>query len=189
MTIAFRYKPVKARQLAAAFLRFAPGHVMSYTKLLKLMYLADRERLLASGSLITGDRFFSLPFGPVLSNVLDCIRSRVRDQDWLEHFQTRGYDIRMVADPGDDELCRLDEEIVQRLHSQFQHCDWNDMIAYCHDHLPEWRDPGNSSAPIDYRDILRAAGKSEAEIQAVEELAAENLSIDYCLDAEEAACV
>lgn len=189
MAIAYRYKPVKARQLAAGFLRLAPGRVMNYTKLLKLMYLADRERLLANGSIITGDRFFSLPFGPVLSNVLDCMRCQVRDQDWLAHFKTQGYDIHMVADPGDDELCRLDGEIIERLYRQFQDYTWKEMVDYCHDNLPEWRDPGASNSPIDYREILEMSGKSPAEIRAIEELAAENLSIDYCLDVEDAACV
>jgi uncharacterized phage-associated protein len=189
MAIAFRYKPVKARQLAAGFLRPAPGFAMSYIKLIKLMYLADRKRLLACGSIISGDRFFSLPHGPVLSNVMDCIRGRVRDQDWMEHFKTQGYDIRMIADPGDDELCRFDEEIIQQLHSQFRDYDWQGMVGYCHANLPEWRDPGRSSSPIDYTDVLTLAGKSGAEIRAIEEQAAESLSIDYCLDLEDASLV
>lgn len=189
MAIAFRYKPIKARQLAAGFLRMTPAHVMNYTKLLKLMYLADRERLLANGSIITGDHFFSLPYGPVLSNVLDCIRCQVRDQDWLAHFKTQGYDIHMTSDPGNDELCRLDDEIIQRLYRKFENYDWRAMIHYCHDSLPEWQDPGKSSLPIEYREILELSGKSHDEITAIEELATENLSIDYCLEAEDAACV
>ncbi len=189
MTIAFRYKPVKARQLAAGFLRLTPNHSMNYTKLLRLMYMADRERLLETGSTITGDRFFSLPYGPVLANVLDCIRGQVRDQDWLEHFRKHENDIRMFIDPGDAELCRLDAEIIAALFHNFQNLDWQAMIEYCRKNLPEWRESASCNHPIEYRDILILAGKSGDEIRAIEELAAENLSIDYCLEAEEVACV
>jgi len=44
---------------------------MSYMKLIKLMYLADREALLRWGRPISTDRYVSMDKGPVLSRVLD----------------------------------------------------------------------------------------------------------------------
>ena len=42
-----------------------------YIKLIKLLYLADRAALIETGSPITGDRYVSMKFGPVLSNVFE----------------------------------------------------------------------------------------------------------------------
>ena len=46
---------------------------MSYMKLIKLLYLADREALLRWGRPITFDAYVSMDRGPVLSSVLDLI--------------------------------------------------------------------------------------------------------------------
>ena len=35
--------------------------------------------------------------------------------------------------------------------------------------LPEWKNPQGGAIPIQYRDILKAAGKTEIEIAAVED--------------------
>lgn len=64
------YKERTAAQVAAYFLWKAKEPV-KYIKLMKLMYLAEREFLLSHGSRLTGDELYSLPYGPVLSNTLD----------------------------------------------------------------------------------------------------------------------
>jgi hypothetical protein len=35
--------------------------------------------------------------------------------------------------------------------------------------FPEWQNPKGSAIPIDYRDILKAGGKTDLEIAAIEE--------------------
>jgi len=65
-----RFNERKATQVAAQFLRLRGGR-MSYMKLIKLMYLADREALLRWGRPISTDRYVSMDKGPVLSRVLD----------------------------------------------------------------------------------------------------------------------
>lgn len=42
-----------------------------------------------------------------------------------------------------------------------------DLVRMSHE-LPEWQDPGGSAIPIQYRDILRAGNRTEAEVAAVE---------------------
>ena len=60
----------KATQAAAHLLKLRGGK-MSYMKLIKLLYLADREAILAWGRPITTDGYASMDRGPVLSRVLD----------------------------------------------------------------------------------------------------------------------
>ena len=46
---------------------------VSYTHLIKLLYLLDRRALSQWGRPVTGDDYFSMKYGPVLSEVLDLI--------------------------------------------------------------------------------------------------------------------
>ena len=184
MAIAYRFKPIKARQLAAGFLRQAVDHTMNYTKLIKLMYLADRESMLTTGFPITGDECFALPKGPILSTVLNCIRGEIRDQDWLAHFRTSDYTIQMIADPGDDELSRFDDDLIAGIFKRYDNIDYGDMIQHTHD-FPEWKcnrpDGANKARKIAPEDIFAAGGKTSREISVFEELAAEALDLDFSL--------
>jgi hypothetical protein len=46
---------------------------MSYLKLIKLLYIVDREALLRWGRPVTTDRHVSMPKGPVVSQIYDLI--------------------------------------------------------------------------------------------------------------------
>ena len=60
----------KVSQMAAYFL-YKRGGRMSHLKLMKLLYLADRESLRLYGLSMTGDCLVSMPHGPVLSMTLN----------------------------------------------------------------------------------------------------------------------
>ena len=57
------FREDKATALAAAFLERAGGE-LEYLKLLKLMYLAERESLRVLGSSLMEDTFVSMKHGP-----------------------------------------------------------------------------------------------------------------------------
>ena len=69
------FKEVKTAQVAAFFLAKAPGHRMPHLKLMKLLYLADRESMRETGYPMSWDRLVSMPHGPVLSTTLNLINS------------------------------------------------------------------------------------------------------------------
>ncbi len=60
------FSPQKATQAAVYLVGRANGEI-KYLKLIKLLYLAERTTLLRFILSITGDQFYSLKFGPVLS--------------------------------------------------------------------------------------------------------------------------
>jgi uncharacterized phage-associated protein len=70
MPATLRFNEKKATQ-AAAYLLKRRGGTMSYMKLIKLLYLADRKALVRWGRPITTDRYLSMERGPALSHVLD----------------------------------------------------------------------------------------------------------------------
>jgi uncharacterized phage-associated protein len=113
-----RFNEKKATQVAAQLLRLRGGR-MSYMKLIKLMYLADREALLRWGRPISTDRYVSMDKGPVLSRVLDLATDGddpSRPAIWSEQIgEPVSYAVELKADPGNDELSEA--EIVGNLWS------------------------------------------------------------------------
>ncbi len=146
---------------------------MNYMKLLKLLYLSDREALLSWGRPITFDRFVSMKHGPVLSDIYDRISEGdppEEDSAWHRHIRRVGpYNVETKHECPADRLSDAEEELLRAVHKEFGHLDKWKLVGLLHQMLPEWQDPGRSSSPIAYRDILLAGGKTDLEIAAIEE--------------------
>jgi uncharacterized phage-associated protein len=163
----------KAAQ-AAAFLVKKHGGKMNLMVLLKLLYLADRTSLIQSGVPITGDTMVSMPHGPVLSQIYDSMKMPMDGDPWCDYLSERnGYDIDLVKEaPEDDELSRYEIGILSDVHKNYGHLQWFEIRKLTHD-LPEWTDPNGGSLVIDPAEILRAEGKTEAEIERISRTADE----------------
>jgi len=166
-----RFNEVKATQAAAHLLRKRGGR-MKYLKLIKLLYLADREALSRWGRPITTDSYVSMDNGPVLSQVLKRIDDGAGPGEplfWTSHITPCGdYDVLLTGDPSDGELSRAEDRLLNEIFEQFGHRNRWDLVKFVHT-FAEWKDPGGSATPIHYRDILKALNKSDEEIAAIEE--------------------
>lgn len=145
---------------------------MSYLKLIKLLYLADREALLRWGRPVSTDRFVSMDRGPVLSRVLDLITGDVPPGPrgvWNEYVSAPfDFEVRLVvAEPQSDELSVAEEKLIREIFEKYGKMSRWSLVDLTHS-LPEWEDPQGSAIPIEVRDILRAGGKTELEITAIE---------------------
>ena len=145
---------------------------MSCLKLIKLLYLADREALLRWGRPITTDRYFSMERGLVLSRVLDLVTD---GEDpgapciWASHISApENYEVQLKSDPGQDELSDAELALLDEVFRQHGSKTRWELVDLTHK-LPEWKDPQGSAVPITYRDILKAAGKTELEISSIED--------------------
>jgi uncharacterized phage-associated protein len=165
-----RFNEVKATQTASRLLRLRGGR-MSYLKLIKLLYIIDREALIRWGRTVTTDRHVSMPKGPVVSQIYDLVTGDEppgEETFWRRHISPpEQFEIAMIRDPGDSELSGAEEALIDEVFTLHGQKGRWELVRFTHD-LPEWQDPGGSSLPITYRDILRAANKTEAEIAAVE---------------------
>lgn len=159
----FVYNPVKAAQAAAKIIKLHGGPIDTLV-LMKLLYLADREALLDSGYTITGDAMVSMPHGPVLTNILDCITCNERP--WRDYIQERQNHLLSleVPDPSDDELSEYEIEILERVHQLYGHLGPWQIRKLTHE-LPEYEDPNGSSCRIEPSDILKFAGRSQKDIE------------------------
>jgi uncharacterized phage-associated protein len=164
------FNEVKATQAAARLLK-KRGTRMKYLKLIKLLYLADREALSRWGRPITTDHYVSMDNGPVLSEVLKRIDdgSAPGEQTfWTSHIIPCGdWDVQLIADPADGQLSEAEDEVLDLIFDQYGHRNRWAIVDFVHT-LPEWQDPSGSAIPIEYREILKAVNKSEEEIQAIE---------------------
>ncbi|MFN5952054.1 MAG: Panacea domain-containing protein [Dolichospermum sp.] len=183
MPIQFRFHPEKAVE-AAAILMKLHGKPMKYLGLLKMLYIADRIALERIEQPITGDHYVSMKYGPVLSGVYDLIKGKPIDDAlplWSEYISPSDKNfVYLVKDPGNDELCEEEEEILQEVYQTFGHLDPFHVAEWTHD-LPEWKDPHGSAIPILVEDILKNVGKSEEEIEEIRQIALREAYLDEVL--------
>lgn len=166
------YREEKATQ-AAALLLGLRGQAMSYLKLLKLMYLADRTALLEWGRPITFDSYVCMDNGPVLSHTYAAITVEPDPQHpsyWSRFISApRNHEVELLVKtvPNDD-LSPAEEDLLKSVFTKYGHMSRWDLVDFTHK-LPEWRDPEGSTLPIEYRHILQAEGWGEDEIRDVVE--------------------
>jgi uncharacterized phage-associated protein len=184
MPIQFRFHPEKAVEAAAVLLKLH-GRPMKYLGLLKMLYIADRVALKRMEQPITGDHYVSMDYGPVLSGVYDLIKGKPVDNAlplWSKFISPRNEThVSLLGDPGDEDLCEEEEEIIQQVYKAFGHLDPFHVAEWTHD-LPEWQDPHGSAIPITVEDILKNVGKSDEEIVEIQQEATREAYLDEVLN-------
>ncbi len=179
--IEFRFNEKKTTQVASLFIEKEGGRI-NYMKLMKLLYIADREALLKWERTLTGDTYFSMKHGPVLSEVLDLISNEEEPEEysyWHEYItDPEHYIISMKGEyPTSDKLSEREVGLVEELSERFIDFNQWQMRDLCHDSsfLPEWEDVGESNKRIEIETILKKEHKPEEEIQRIAE-AIDNLN-------------
>jgi uncharacterized phage-associated protein len=153
----------KSTQLAAQFLSLA-GRKMKYIRLIKLLYIADREALGKWLYPLTGDTYYSLRHGPVVSTIYDLVTQDPEFSEptfWGNHIKTSGYDVLLRHDPSTDALAPAEITLVHNVHEEYKDIDTWNLVKKTHEEFPEWEDPGLSRIPITYEAILKAMGMDE----------------------------
>lgn len=147
---------------------------MNYTKLIKLLYLADKESYKAINRSITGDNYISMKNGPVLSTLYYLISNNYNNKNildlWNKYFITNKYDlIQIEKNINDSELSRFEKRTLEALDLQFKESDFIEMITFVHDkkNCPEWENPKVFSKPITEKAILRSIGRTNEEIKSI----------------------
>jgi len=166
--ITFQFHREKAVEAAAMFLRLH-RKPMEYLGLLKMLYIADRMALDQIDESITGDCAYSLDYGPVLSSIYDLIKGQnVNDSLplWSKYICKNGYFVYLLADPSNDHLCEVEEEIIGQVYKTFGHLNPFTVAGWTHG-LPEWKDPHGSRIPIVVDDVLRYLNKNDEDIKEI----------------------
>lgn len=198
MDIQFQFDIEKTVQATAFLLKLNSGH-MNYMGLLKMLYIADRKSFERMNSPITGDVYFSLDYGPVLSGVYDLIkgnelgRSTARNPltVWRQFISTReqnykataNYEVFLTNDPGVGDLCEEEERILGNVFSTFGRLDPFAVADWTHG-LPEWeKPPKGSRLPISVEHILMYLQKDMETIGQIKDEADSEAYIGRVLNA------
>lgn len=173
----------KVAQMAAFFLQ-RNGGSLSILKLMKLLYLADRQSLDMFDTPISGDRMVSMPHGPVLSKTYELMNgsgfSVANGWDSLVADRAGHMLSLKQCDLSQDDLdlpalSEADIEVLSAVQNEFGGMEAWALRNFTHDHCAEWRDPDGSSLPIDYKDVFTALGRAPEEArQAQQDLDSHN---------------
>lgn len=185
MRYKYMFNERKAAQVATWFLRQGNGS-MAHLKLIKLIYLAEREAMSKYGALITGDRFVSMDQGPVPSLTLSFLNGEKRNGDdgwdkWISDKAEHQVELRVRAKTAElDELSEAELGLLNEVWGRFGHMNKWDLVDLLHDpvHCAEWKDPDGSSTPIAYEQIFLALGKQPEIALALAERIEEQRAID-----------
>lgn len=172
--IRFVFQEKKATQAAGHLIKAHNG-TMSYMKLIKLLYLADRKSLIESGAPITGDKTVSMTHGPVLSMVLNLITWEMKESGyWRQNIsEPENFTVSLINSTlENDELSKYELGVLDEINSKFGHLNRWQIVDLTHE-LPEWEDPNGSSYPIPPEKILQVANIPPDEIRRISERAEE----------------
>ncbi len=160
----FRFNLKKTIQALGVLFREEHVARMAYIRLLKLLYIADRESVKETGLPITGDHAVAMDHGPVLSRVYDLVKGEAVGTDIWNHFYRRNhYNLEMTQEPDIGELSRYEIEKLQEVAKR--HEDDNDWQIVVQTHkFPEWKQnkpEKGSSRNIPFQAILQAVGRDK----------------------------
>lgn len=172
-----RLNPQKAVQAAAALLRFESGWKMGRMRLLKLLYLADRECLKATGAPLIGDRAVAMDRGPLHGTIYDWIKGiGIDEEQWSKFVRASGpREVKLHADPGNGKLAKHEIEILLEISKKLVTYEDDEISEMTHT-LPEYikadKDrPRESSRPIPLEDIIEAVKREDDKDSILQDIA------------------
>jgi len=176
MKPALQTKPFHAHiARIAAYLAHRIGGAVQYVKLLKLVYLADRESLKRYGHPITFDDYQALPRGPVPDDLHQVLERGEHDlPEWKDAIAVVGVGEDRVVVPRNtieqciESLSASNIEILDhlvKLHGARHH---KELVRYTHG-LGEWRKVRRAGrgTRLTYEDILVAVGRDPADAKEI----------------------
>lgn len=156
----------KVAQVAAFFCQ-KEGGAIPVLKLVKLIYLSDRQFMSECGLPMTHDRHVSMPHGPVNSITYDLIGGSIESAEWTGVISAReGNTValsRALTTDDTDELSDAEVDALEAVWGKFGGMSKFALRDWTHENCPEWEDPHGSSSAIPPERTLRFLGVENAE--------------------------
>ena len=154
--IRFAFNIIKATQ-TASYLLSLNGGKLNYTKLIKLLFIADRRAIEKWNNVITTDTHFIMDCGQIGTNVYNEIKNEndlKSDDYWHQFIAKDDFDVCLIKNPGTDFLSKREMDELASIDKEFKKYSYGKMIDYCHDHFSEWHDPKGSSEYLPIETIV-----------------------------------
>jgi len=163
------FREDKTTQAACYLLKLAKRPI-KYYQMLKMLYIADRTKIIETAMPITFDKMVNMKDGPLLSQTYDLVKGTKVSETayWSKFIKTEGQLLSLTEDPGDDELSPLDERILKKTFEEWGHKSWSQFKRDSHA-FPEWYDPGTGVAFVSYEEFLTKNNASQSLIDQIKE--------------------
>jgi hypothetical protein len=165
----FPFSPQKATEVVAQFLKLAHGRI-NIMKLVKLVYLLDRESIGRRGVPVVGGAYLSMRNGPVTSEILDLVNSGSLwscETNWDQFISARrNYEVELTHDPGRDHLSEFELGLIAEVFALHEKEDQFALRDWCHAHCGEWLPLETGLAAISLVDIAEEVGRDPDEVLA-----------------------
>jgi uncharacterized phage-associated protein len=159
------YNALKAAQVVAYLTQKSPNKIIDVLKVIKLVYLADRESIKRFGFPILDEPRVSMPHGPVNSVTYSHIQGEydLEACGWSLYLSDRAnHQVSVQSDSpsGFDELSDADIQCLDNVWREFGHMQKWELRDWTHSpkNIPEWENPNGSSLPIPIERIMLALG-------------------------------
>jgi len=167
LTTSFPFDAQKATEVAAAFLKRANGSI-NILKLVKLVYLLDRESIARRGVPVVGGVYLSMRNGPVTSEVLDLINAGSLwncPNNWDRFISDRqNHEVELIKDPGTDRLSEFEIDLIEELFRRHEHQDQWAIAQWCHEHCGEWLPLDKGAEAITVAELAQEVGREPNEV-------------------------
>ena len=173
------FRPSAATELAAHLLNGLGGKA-DWLTVLKLMYRVERRALERYGWPVVFDDIYLLPQGPVLQSVYDLLKGETHNDEWSKYIKSVKPKANLARTP---RVWHLSQAQVELAREELNENDGKTGYQLSQDshNLPEWNDPRGSSQKLEYEELLRYLGKSEAEIEKIFERLASEAEVEELL--------
>lgn len=172
------YESRKAAQMVAFFAlksKMPNDGVIEKLKLIKLIYLSERESLKQHHTPMLFDEFYSLPHGPICSATLNGIDGKLDTNSeslWSEFIARNGNAVvamKKFARKSLDAINEVEEKILDDIWRRFGNKTSSQLRNYSHKNCPEYFEISRGRMPITYREVMIALGFGESEATLVED--------------------
>lgn len=164
------YQSQKAAQMTAYFGKQTKGRIEKL-KVIKLLYLAERDFMAMHARPMLYDEFYSLKEGPILAATLRAIDGTTDGVIWDDYIARNGKTVFLVkrVERGDfTEISDTELATLERTWSMFGELSAGQMRDHVFAKFPECRQGPVGRFPITYSDVFKALGFKDAEALALE---------------------
>lgn len=166
------FDPTRALQAAAVLLRRQRSRQLSASRLLALLYFADRESVAETGRPIVGGQLRATSRGPLLETMSRLIRGEHVESPSFASFVAReNYLLQLVEDPGNSSLSRYEISNLNAIAQRFDVKDDLEVVEAAIA-LPESQRVASDSE-ISAEHVLEAVGRGHETATILDEAASD----------------
>lgn len=183
----FSFNIAKATEAACRLIE-KEGGTINIMKLVKLVYVLDRLSIARRGIPVVGGAYFSMPNGPITSELLDLVNSGclwgAPECHWEDFVSDRqNHEVTLIKPATTEHLSEAELALIDEIYKEHGAKDQWQLREWCHEHCGEWTPLERGRDRIHVENMARAVGKSDEQIRRISEGARELNLLDaaFCL--------